>query len=307
MALTDTTILAFTHSGELATIEMVVEFWVLILTVILIIIFIISLCLIKIAVHPNKTDCLTVVAVSIYVISAICSCIHALILPSSIKDYYLGLLAAMTGFSWLIAQILVDMLLIIRLKHAFIETKYETKKITIMLLNVTLALFAFVGFTKTIIFLYESITIPSSNSSKVYSSYDLSYAISNTIMAIIDLILSISLIYLFVSKLILIAVQSVKNNIDSLTNYYNQQNKQILSQLLNVAVKYMILASISVTATQILIIYWTVRDYVVAYTKDATIWVWGVVFENMLWPIEILLNSICIILYLPKTDKIYNK
>ena len=296
------------HSKTFITIGMVIAGLVIISTIILMIFFITSLHLITIAKDPNKwkknTNTLTLIAIGAYVFAAMCSSIQFPLAYHTIDLF--GIISVIISVSWLIAQITVDLLLIIRLKYAFIGTKYETKKITITLLKIILFLFAVVTFSKEMIVLYETVFIPQSWYSPV-STFPVVLASFNLIMIIIDLILSISLIYLFVSKLILIAVQSVKNNVDSLTNYYNEQNKQILSQLLNVAVKYMILTSISVIATQILLLYFAVKDYISSYTQDTEFYLYGIMCEYIGWPIEMIINSICIILYLPKTDKIYDK
>ena len=80
----------------------------------------------------------------------------------------------------------------------------------------------------------------------------------------------------------------------------------MLSAFINVVVKHTILTSTATVATQIHILYWTIKNIYVSRSDNVDTWIYGAMFENLMWPTQMLINSLCIMQYLPN-EKLYDK
>ena len=271
-----------------------------------------SCCLVRKSTDPkkykNKTNLYTVASIAFF--SMTCMCVGGSI-PLVLLSWNTSLLASVTGgVLWVIAQIMVYILLMIKLRDAFKGTKYESRKFTFYSLSLILFIFGGTQVLKLVFICNENPWLNPSGGTEqhpeVHSVLMLRMAICDGMMALIDIVISFLLVYLFSTKLMSIAVESVRNDGNIHLHYKSRQNQQELSLFINVVVKHTILTSTATVVTQIHILYWTMKNYYVSRSDDPEEWVYGALFECIMWPTQMLINSLCIIQYLPN-ETMYGK
>ena len=286
------------------------EGWTVVILIVLLLLLFRSCHSIRVSTDPtkykNKTNIFTVIAVTCFSIACICATAQMPICLLSWSDaLFVNILG---GVWWMMAQIMVYILLIIKLHGAFEGTKYQCPMRIYYILGVLLTVFGLSQIAKLFILVHEGMAlerdggiVPSGLHNRLLSRM----AVCNGIMAVIDILLSFILVYLFCTKLVSIAVQSVRNDGNIHLHYKSRQNKEILRSFIDAVVKHTILTFTATVATQIHILYWSIKDFIVSQSDDVEEWIYTAMFENLVWPTQMIVNSICIIQYLPSTNPMY--
>eukprot|EP01084_Bolivina_argentea_P218930 371421_1 len=216
--------------------------------------------------------------------------------------------------SWAIAQLFVYMLLTTRLKQTFKFTTYAIKKCTLIAIYIQIALFegSYIG-------LFTSVQLYMSNLI-AHEIYLHCLVVFNWTAQIIDILLSICLIYLFINKLFAVIIDSNREQLHEIAeSRFNSPAQSMVSgksfgsasyelhspeliqrqmTLLRVINKFCLIAVIILLGTQIQMIGFISTDVVWYILRDA------VLYEHMwwiamcIWPVQCVIVSLCMYLNL---------
>eukprot|EP01084_Bolivina_argentea_P109254 195260_1 len=253
--------------------------------------------------YPNKIEsscviCCTVTSILLYIINIIVQIPFQLYSHVNISEWTLGLQinSAIEHISWHLAQTFTYLLFIYRIYYAFENTKYKTKSYIYTILIIG-----------AVIFFMECIFLLVTYSLYRYKviSYDLLDTL-NTIelisKSLIDLMLSIGMIKLFISKLL-----QISNEIKTSSDIDDFQHKILLS----IATKISILSIIALISTQILILSAAINCIVYIFSDDyyVEVFFYHEINVTYMTVCDSTINIICIYLTLPYNDskKLYNK
>eukprot|EP01084_Bolivina_argentea_P030946 57298_1 len=201
------------------------------------------------------------------------------------------------GICWTIGQTFIDLLFIHRINFSFKDTKYQSSKTVYTLFYIGVGLFFILLFGNYFFLFVWRFADPFFISGQKLNEVG---SVSHLLICIVDLILTISFIYLFISKLMTVAVDSVENS-----NW--NDNRNVLISLLNVMVKYMLLSIIALVISQLYILYMFIHQIINAVTNDGNVYTVMALCGNIIWPVDVFICSICIALYLPNSEALYEK
>eukprot|EP01084_Bolivina_argentea_P237975 399837_1 len=205
--------------------------------------------------------------------------------PSTKKQWYI---AYINFASWRVAQALTYIIFIQRMKQTFSNTKYASNARTYNTLYILSVIFMLLEPIKDIS--YEIFDFGMSTRALIVS-------IEFILSAAIDLVLSIFLLYLFLTKLTALNISLAELHQNYLREGGNQQilmNKY--TKINNIIAKITLLTSLSLISTQILITLFAVEFFIHNRTDDRTDN--AVVYVSygwiIFWSIDCCINCICI-------------
>lgn len=239
---------------------------------------------------------ISIVAIFMYAISCM-TMAYRLTKISSIQQpsgIYQWTIIYILGISWRIGQTLTYILFIKRLKYIFKSTKYKSSSMTYNILYILSIIFAAIEIIKnTLNYLWNKNTFNLKNDYE-YFEYNIVY-IDYILSLIIDSLLSIVLIYLFLSKLcrlnIDISMYEYEYNKKSIYDNNNNHslNKRQLN-LLQIISRITVLSITTVLSSQLLMIFFVL----VFFKKDKVLNL--SIFWIIFWSIDCIINSLCIFL-----------
>ena len=213
---------------------------------------------------------------------------------------------------WSFGQGMSYILFIIRLQTIFKGTSYKLSIYTIIYLSSVIFIYITLWISMTCIPLYllnkdenessrrRNITDDELRDVQWYFSF---------IVPLLDIIITISMIYMFISKLYKLLITQTVNQMEN-QNDINECDTPSMSfkdrQLMNVSVKVSILCITSLISSILTVIFRGMAYYLNESDQDDGISY--VVFNNLqvIWlQIDTVISGICIVLFLPKTKRGY--
>ena len=214
----------------------------------------------------------------------------------SIELYHTIIISAVYSLTWSLGQIFVYLLFIERLKYSFKNTKYASSKRYFYPFYIGIGLFLIISIVAQIIqILYKSHAI-----NRVF--YSDSGDARNLAQCIIDVILSIGLLYVFIKKLSDLNKDLSVFNADEVYQGSDKSSISLNSRqeaVIKIVSKLTIITCFAVGSTQILMIYSTITFLICNGPIDCEFGMGHNYLKTItegLWGLDCFINCLCIYL-----------
>ena len=204
--------------------------------------------------------------------------------------------------AWIISQVLIYTLLMLRLHLSFKETKYAISK----LIYVGFCIFMILFILSYGLYIFENILFIEDKLDNITLSVSLNHGIGSAYIVsaeITDFVISVILISLFIAKMNQVTADSNSHSIDREISRLNEQQ----NALINVSAKYFILSFVATLWTQISIllfcVVWILNDLNQTNEVEWTMWRWFLVFFYG----DGIVNPICLYLLFEINDGCYHR
>lgn len=215
--------------------------------------------------------------------------------------------------SWNFAQILVYILLLLRIRHSFSDTIYKIHDCIYIIFLILLSIYILCCFMWILnsmiaikIYDYDEIELIDE-----YNYLNNAYVFS---VEIIDLIISILLIYVFIKQIIKIAVDlstneygtsSSSSSIDSNYSSFNIHQRK----LMNIISRYSLLSIIATICTQLnTFLYCSILISSKINPNNDHNWIfWAFYADKLLFCIDCIINPLCLHLLFAQNEYLYGK
>eukprot|EP01084_Bolivina_argentea_P017166 32064_1 len=212
---------------------------------------------------------------------------------------------SLSDMSWSLATVLCYLLWIVRMKHCFLNTPYQPSSLTYKIMYIGIATFFIFQMTMDILlFLWESKVI-------TYIFLDKYDIINIFVKSLIHTIVSVFLIYLFLSRLMKITVEVAEDDHDDISDFQSESLELtgLQKSLIHIITKYGVLFTSMIITTEFYILGDVILSiaYLLETGNDTSSTHETYHVKWIILGINCVIMSICILLSFEFSDRCYQR